>query len=137
MHIRKIKILFILVMSVFILSGCSSSPKNVDPKIILGKYVANHEKGIDELEIKADGTYKYYFKSNGGREITNSGAWELESKENDTYITFNKFIFGLYGYGSKEGGFWIVKLEKKLSGKFQLCIDGDLDYYYIQVQKNL
>ncbi len=123
---------FLALLSIAILFGCSSSPTDINSKILLGKYVANHAKGIDEIELKSDDSYKYYFRSKDGREIVNSGNWRLELTENSSSITFSNFIFGLPGYGTKQPGFWIVKVEKTFSGKIKLCLDPDLDYYYIQ-----
>lgn len=97
--------------------------------MVLGKYSANHKYGIDTLAINSDGTYDYYFRSIDGAELTNTNRWHFETQSNEPRITFDKFIFGIPGYGSKEPGFWDVKVEK--SGKtLRLRIDPDLNYYY-------
>ena len=97
--------------------------------MLIGKYIANHKKGIDTLELKKDGTYIYYYKSADGKELTNTNRWQFEYQNKEPRITFEKFFFGLPGYGSKVPGFWDVEVEK--SGKtLRLCIDPDLNYYY-------
>lgn len=97
--------------------------------MLFGKYTANHKYGIDTLNINQDGTYNYYFKSTDGTELTNTNRWKFEFQNNEPRIIFEKFIFGIPGYGSKMPGFWDVEVEKK--GKsLRLCIDPDLNYYY-------
>jgi hypothetical protein len=96
--------------------------------MLLGKYTANHERGVDTLELRTDGTYIYYFKS-AGKELTNTSRWHFGYHNREPRITFEKFVFGLSGYGSKVPGFWDVKVER--SGKtLRFCIDPDLNYYY-------
>jgi hypothetical protein len=117
---------YILLFMLLGFLGCS---EQVDQSMIVGKYIANHKKGIDTLELKADGTYTFYYKSADGTELTNTNRWEFEYQNKEPRITFEKFIFGLPNFGSKEPGFWNVKVE--MSGKTpRLCIDPDLNYYY-------
>jgi len=85
---QKNKLGFLALISIAILFGCSSSPTNINRTMLLGKYVANHKKGIDEIELKADGSYRYYFRSKDGREIANSGTWQLEPQKGSSPLRF-------------------------------------------------
>jgi hypothetical protein len=97
--------------------------------MVIGKYIANHKKGINVLELKPDGIYIYYYRSADGTELKNSNKWEFEYQNNEPRITFEKFIFGLPEYGTKRPGFWNVKVEKSKK-TLRLCIDPDLNYYF-------
>jgi len=115
-----------LVFALLVFLGCS---KQIDRSMLIGKYIANHGKGTDVLELKSEGTYIYYYRSADGKELTNTNRWKFEYLNKEPRITFEKFIFGLPGYGSKVSGFWDVEVEK--SGKtLRFCIDPDLNYYY-------
>jgi hypothetical protein len=106
--------------------GCD---KQIDRSMVIGKYTANHKKGTDTLELKSDGTYIYYYRSADGKSLTNTNKWVFEYQDKEPWITFEKFTFGLSGYGSKVPGFWVVEVER--SGRMlRLCIDPDLNYYY-------
>jgi hypothetical protein len=61
-----IAMLFVLLLICF---GCE---KPIERPMVLGKYKANHQKGIDSLELKPDGTYTYYYKAFDGKEIKNA-----------------------------------------------------------------
>jgi len=117
---------WLLVVSILLFCGCS---KQIDQSMALGKYSANHKYGIDTLVINSDGTYNYYFRSVDGAELTNTNRWHFENQNNEPRITFDKFIFGIPGYGSKAPGFWDVRVEKT-GNTLRLCIDKDLNYYY-------
>ena len=113
----------------FVLLGLLGCSEQIDQSMLIGKYIANHGKGIGILELKSDGTYIYYYKATDGKELTNTNRWEFAYQNKEPRITFEKFIFGLPEYGTKMPGFWDVKVEK--SGKtIRLFIDPDLNYYY-------
>ena len=121
---------FIAVIALFGFLGCSKQI-DLDPSMLIGKYTANHKYGLDTLEINSDGTYNYYFKSNDGTELINSNQWEFEILDNEPWITFEKFIFGMPRPGTKKPGFWVVEVEKSWTWKsIRLYIDLDLHYYY-------
>jgi hypothetical protein len=122
----KMKIAIFLLLNLFAVFGCSNQ---IEVKSLVGKYVANHKKAADTLELNADGSYIYHYKSDS-TEIKNSNKWSFEYVDGKPTITFTGFIFGLPGYGSKEPGFWIVEVRKSLGGVLKLTIDPDLGYYY-------
>jgi hypothetical protein len=104
--------------------------------MVIGRYVANHQKGLDYLELKTDGTYILNFKSSDGKEFINTNQWEFEYRDGNPWITFSGFVFGLPGYGTQKPGFWLVEVEKSfLTGNLRLCIDPDLNYYYEKQNK--
>jgi hypothetical protein len=106
--------------------------------MIIGKYIANHGKGVDSLEVKSDGTYVHYYKSPDGEEFRNTNQWEFEHLHEEPWITFHKFIPRwprLPGIKT-QSGFWGVEVKRSfLTGNLRLCIDPDLNYYYEKQNK--
>ena len=123
---------FVLVTLVTCL-GCS---RMIDRSFVIGRYEANHRKAIDNLQLNSDGTYVHYFKTHESKEFKASDKWEFEYTNGKPTITFSKFSFGLSGYGTAQPGFWIVQVERSLTGDIRLCIDPDLGYYYVKQRKN-
>lgn len=120
---------FIILISCFVLLNNTSCTQKIERSIVVGKYIAKQDNGIDILELKSDGTYIYYYRFYDGMELKNSNKWEIEYQNNETRITFDKFIFGLTGYGTKRPGFWNVKVEKSKK-TLRLCIDPDINYCF-------
>jgi len=108
-----------------LLSGCS---KSMDRSDLIGKYTANHRKGLDVTELKENGAYVHTYQPPGGAAVTNSNKWELSRADGASSVTFSKFSFGL-GIGSTVSGFWDVEVER-FGNKKRLSIDPDLNYYY-------
>lgn len=108
-----------------VLTSCSKPIERAD---LIGKYTANHKKGLDVLDIKDDGTYIHTYQPAVGEAVTNSDHWEVAFEKGEPRITFSKFTFG-FGVGSKVSGFWDVKVERS-GNQLRLSIDPDLNYYY-------
>jgi hypothetical protein len=51
---------FFLMINLFMIISCSNQ---IESKELVGKYVANHNKAEDTLELNVDGSYNYYYKS--------------------------------------------------------------------------
>jgi hypothetical protein len=123
-------VLYTFFLAFVATTGCG---KAIDRSMVVGIYYANHKKGVDSLEVKTDGTYEYHYKAPDGKEFRNTNRWEFEYSEGKPMITFLDFTFALPGYGSKKPGFWIVEVQKSFWGsKLRLCIDPDLNYYYVK-----
>jgi hypothetical protein len=123
---NKIRI-SIFVVLLLICFGCE---KPIERAMVIGKYKANHQKGIDSLELKPDGTYSYNYKALDGKETENANNWQFEYSEGRPTLTFHGFVFGLPGYGSTQAGFWVVEVKRSFAGNLRLYIDTDLGYYY-------
>jgi hypothetical protein len=118
------------IMLVLVAAGCTNA---IDRSMVVGTYRANHNKGVDLLELKADGTYLYHYTAPDGREVRNTNKWEFQYLDGKPKITFFEFSFGLHGYGTPKPGFWLVEVEKPiLDNRLRLCIDPDLGYYFIK-----
>lgn len=114
-----------------IISAAACSP-NVGPRAVLGRYVANHNKGLDVIELKQDGTYAYVYRPTQGEEFRNAGRWTFYYKDEAPRITFRDFVFGLKSYGGLDPGYWDVEVERSWDGRLRLALDADLNYYYVK-----
>lgn len=63
----------VAVVIAAVLTATACSPK-IDERMVLGRYVANHGKGLDEIDMKQDGTYSYIYRPSGGKEFRNAEA---------------------------------------------------------------
>lgn len=77
-----------------------------------GHYIANYKKENDALEVKADGTYIHRYEVSEGMEKIDTQHWTFEYDDGEPMITFENFSFGSSGYGTKQPGFWVVRVEK-------------------------
>jgi hypothetical protein len=65
------KIITLLLLTI-LLNGCKPSGED-----IAGRYYARHNKGIEYIDVKQDGTYLHYFKNDSiGQK--QEGKWEYE-----------------------------------------------------------
>ena len=126
--LEKLHVALILGM-MSVSTGCSPT---IERRALLGKYVANHGKGLDAIELKHDGSYVYFYRSSSGKEFRNAGRWTFYRQDNAPRITFNDFVFGLGGYGGAKPGYWDVEIERSWRGELRLSLDPDLNYYYLK-----
>jgi hypothetical protein len=122
--IRTLSILSILLSLV----GCS---REVDSAAVLGTYVANHNKGLDEIELRQDGTYVYVCRLDDGKTLRNTDGWTLHYENGQPRITFNHFTFCLSEYGAQPA-YWDVPVDRTWTGTMRLPLDPDLGYYFIK-----
>jgi hypothetical protein len=134
----RISLSYFCLILLVLLAGCTAPQVGcvipIDNDEIPGRYVANHKKVLlDMVEIRADGTYTYQYKTvSGDDDFTNTGTWIIEDHAGRTYITFNKFVFVLPGYGSGRPAYWPVEPLRSLTGSIRLTLDPDLGYYYVK-----
>ena len=116
-----------------VISGCS---REVETSELVGNYLANHGRGIDELEIKADGTYLHTYKSSlEGDETAFSytESWALVQDSNR--IVLNHYIQGWPWRPGTEVDMTPRNMNtfvkrSLFSGKVKILIDVDSNYYY-------
>ena len=128
------KWLFVMVCSSFLLvSGCS---RTVEAGDAVGSYIANHGKGTDTLEIKADGTYSHSYKSSlegVDTAFSHTGKWELE--QGNKRIILKQFVEGWPRWPGAEvdlipRNFNTVVKKSLFFGKVRILINADSNYYY-------
>ena len=119
----------VVVATLSVSAACSSA---INRASVVGKYIANHGKAFDAIDLNQDGTYTYLYRPKSGAEFHNSGRWTLYREGSEARITFRDFIFGLPGYGGGPPGYWDVEVETSWAGKLRLSINPDLNYYYVK-----
>ena len=124
--IRSIAIAVLLISIAVFISGCS---KEINQEDIIGKFTANHDQGIDTLEIRTDGTYIHEFKSNE-KSFINTDKWEFEKNDGKPVLTLSGFIAGFSDYGPKEPGFLYLAVERRVFSNIKLYINIDMGRYY-------
>src|SRR5438128_1163566 len=87
-------------------SGCSTK---VERSSVIGTYVANHGKGLESIEVRADGTYNYSCQVDGRNLVHNQGRWIFHEQDGAGRLTFEEFGFCLPEYGSSPG-YWDVEV---------------------------
>jgi hypothetical protein len=114
----------------FALAGCWSAP---DRAALVGAYAFEKADTKQEINLNPDGTYSSRLFKNGVAVWSISGKWEYETVAGETGVIFEKFKFGIEGYGAVGPGFWFVIPERALTGSIKLCFDSDLDYCFRRV----
>jgi hypothetical protein len=122
---KSLVVAFCAILPLFC-TGCG----NITRDDVLGKYLANHGKGLDEIEIKPDGTYFHACKLHDGSSTENSNQWNLHFEKDKPRITFSNFRFCFPPYSKTPPGFWDVDIDRSLMGSLRLDIDSDVHYYY-------
>jgi len=118
----------ILLITFITLIGSCSGP--IDESMVVGKYKANHNKCMDNLEIKSDGSFiHHYYNEKDGKEHTHGGRWRLKYENGYNNILFNTFFSALPEYGENSFGFGTTVI-KPIWGNLRIYIDPDLNYYY-------
>jgi hypothetical protein len=118
-----------LIVLGIVWSGAACS-RRTDRPAVCGRYVANHGKGLDALDLKSDGTYIYNCHLNDGSTFHNTGVWKFYYDGKEPRVTFDQFAFCLPGYGGRRLGYWDVEVERSWTGRLRLTLDPDLNYYY-------
>ena len=86
---KKSFLIMALLGSLATVIGCTSELKNeIDRQMVIGKYVANHQKGEDTLELRPDGSYVYQYVALDGKTFKNINKWEFEYSNGKPMITF-------------------------------------------------
>lgn len=114
----------------------SCTGKKIDRTMVTGVYLANHNKGIDMLILKNDGTYRRIYTTFKGDQFEDSGTWGF-SEGYTPRIDFNKFKLTFSAQDSnmvKANGIrWSSYFEKALiMGKIKIAIDEDSGYWYVK-----
>lgn len=108
--------------------GCS---RKVDRAAVVGEFLANHSKGLDAVDLEQDGTYVYTCHLKDQKEWTHTDHWNFYYQEGHPRITFDNFIFCVPEY-AKHPGYWDVEVERSATGKLELSLDPDLNYYFVK-----
>src|SRR4051794_23271127 len=80
---------FLAILVIVILSyvtGCSKD-EPLSRQSLIGNYVINYSHGVENLELKVDGTFtQQYNKTNQNSPSLNSGKWEVDIEYHTLYL---------------------------------------------------
>ena len=130
-------LMFVMVLNVGGGAGCR---RVINRDLIVGEYRANHNRGLDTLELKASGTYLYRYDGVDGRHVVNTNEWKFMNDRGRPLIACFGFVFGLPEYNGTSGrpGTWLVEVSRPLfGGPLRLKLDPDRDYYYIKQTRSV
>ncbi len=110
------------LLLLLLLAGCSRSVEK-------GQVPGVYEFALDGLKqtivVEYGGRYTNTLDENGVAVWTDQQTWTYETQSGDTGVTFTHFRFGIPGYASAPG-LWFVVPSKAMSGSKKLCFDADL-----------
>lgn len=110
----------LILLSLFALGGCSG-------RIEKGELPGSYEFMLDGLRqvvaIGGDGRYTNTLYKEGVTVWVDQQPWTYEVEKSG--VTFTGFRFGIPGYTSSPG-LWFVVPRKALGGSKELCFDADL-----------
>jgi len=126
-HFHLEFILFSLVVS---LTGCGPVHKND----IVGKYVAIHSYGIEQLQLAADGSYFQTFtpKDKSLKPVSASGKWSFNGEHLELFdsLLVDDFYGDLStGYSRKKSGVNLLRVSSSL-GKTVIHVGANTDVVF-------
>jgi hypothetical protein len=108
-------------LCVLALAGCT---REVDKAELPGRYEFSVDNLKQQITISADGKYTNALYRDGTLSWSDQRTWDYEKVQGKFGVTFNEFRFGIPGYSSQPG-YWFVVPEKTLTGVKELCFDPD------------
>ena len=117
----------IVLMMLSISLACSRAK---DRASVIGRYIGNRGKPVDEIELREDGLYTYDFSRPDGKIFHNYGRWVLHQDGSQPRIALHD---SKYGDGSDpwpRRTYLEAEVKASWTGKLRLSLDPDSTYYY-------
>jgi hypothetical protein len=115
--------------------GCTRAPQREE---VIGTYVLNKGRAHDELVLYPTSLYVHNYMPAGAPAIIDSGQWRIDSRNGSYRLVFTKFIMRArnesFPGAQQPRGTWVVTVDKTITGKLQLEVDGDIGWYYVKEQ---
>ncbi len=123
------RVLFSLLLATCFMptSGCS---KAVTRSRLVSTYEAEHENGIETLELRADGTYLHHFKATKGAESTYSDKWEFAADDPGPVVLLHNFSPQFPGNSWIKGA-WGLGVKQDY-GRIRLYVSYDPRHFYLE-----
>jgi hypothetical protein len=119
-------IVFSVLLSIVVPFGCS---KEVERPQVLGTYRAEHQNGVETIELRADGTYTQHFKQKDGPDTTISDHWEFEPYNGEPKVALHNFRTRFSQSPEKDSDITLLGIEKDW-GQLHLYLSYDRGEYY-------
>lgn len=129
----------IIFCSMFLNFGCRSEITRTD---LPGLYAVKYPYGIEQLNIKADGTYEQLFAKNGeSLKIINKGKWEVIRGDSwdANLLVLNEPVliddaFGSLSKLEQRSGVWQLRIRKSFHGEIYFPINDDQGFVFKKVR---
>ena len=116
--------------------GCKATEQPTD---VVGRYVMNRGKALDEIEVRPDGKYIHYYQPPDSLVRADSGTWELEMYKGRPLLLFYDFTpkhrRETNPWAPQFRGLWPVYVTRTLTDKLRLSVDDDVGWHYERVQR--
>lgn len=117
-----------------------SCQSKVNCSELVGAYTANKGEYRDVIDIRNDGIYVHTYRLDPqGPELTTTNKWTCETRDGESYISFEEFVPGLDFTNRsldkdirEKPGFWVVEVEKSF-GKVMLRPNPDINRFYVKL----
>jgi hypothetical protein len=121
---------------IFYIAICAmtSCAAGIDTNTVAGTYLLKQDHS-DVLQLDSGGMYQHTYRSDDGRDVMDTGTWELEIVEGVSTVTLHNFRSTTTGVKAFGTGYYLLKATSSLGGKIRLWIDEDKNIYYYQVKK--
>jgi hypothetical protein len=130
------KILTFLIIALSLFSQLDCSGERIDRSMVIGVYLANHDKGVDMLLLRSDSTFYRTYTTINGDQFSDSGTWEfLEGYTSRINFDGFRYIFDVQDVDKINVTItsWSTFFQKPIiGGKIKIAINEDEGYWYIK-----
>jgi len=105
---------FLFVVIALLLSGCS---EQYTLEKIAGKYLMCIGDAVDTIDLSPDGTYIHGYKDKSGRDINQTGAWNIENLQAGYSIILNDFEI-IQDNKLQMKGIYILLIDKSMRNTY-------------------
>jgi hypothetical protein len=111
-----------------LLEGCSITRDN-----LIGKYRARFKDGIEDLDLRKDGTYVQVVKLTEGTRVENTGAWKYSEEFGAISLVNPIIVDDIYGkrrpdWQLPQEGLWVIEADRFFT---QITLDWSDDLGYV------
>ena len=119
--------------------GCTG--RHVNRQDLTGVYRLQYPYGVEELRVRADGTYRQSY-ADSGKSLTeiNRGKWDLQAGDfgdGQLLVLHDPVIVDELGKRTNltpSNGLWAIRIRKPWFGRMKLLVYEDLGYEFVKVE---
>jgi hypothetical protein len=120
-------VLFVAMLTVLASVGCS---KPVVRSRLVATYEIEHERGVETLTLRDDGTYSHRFKPEFGAESTHVEKWEFSADDGRPTVVLHNFQPHFPGNDWLKGA-WKLGVKEDY-GRIRFYVSSDPRQFYLE-----